>query len=400
MALAMNARKQVAYIAESVPGTVPVAGTPSLLRFTDETLEYNVKYDNSKDIRADRQVTGAAIVDATVSGSINFELAYKEYDTMLSAALQGAWAVYGTAGKGAALALTLNSTAGTITAAVAPTGVDVLTSLVPGQYFRLTAPGDAADGAILRVGAAAPSTTVITVDTATPIPGTGTRAAVAGCIISSSRLVNGTTQPSFAFESQMLDVGQYFAYKGLALGKLDLNFAAGATVTGQLNFTGMGSVRNTVTNLPGVPTASQTFSQINAVTGFGTFLEGGTALTGTYIKDLKLALDNTLREQKAVGILGAAGVAAGHANLTGTMQVYLANGTLYDKFANGTVTSLSWRVSDSAGNGYAITIPNVRFTVGKKSGGGSDTDVMLDLTYGGYRDTTTGSTIIIDHFGA
>ncbi len=400
MGLASNSRKQVAYTPETTIGVTPTVSA-AFLRVTDETLEFNQKYENSKQIRADRQTVDTVPVDASVAGAIPFELSYKEFDTLMAAALQGAWVQYGTNGKGAAVALTLNSTTNTITAGTAPTGNDAFTTLACGQWLMLRAPSDAADMAIVQVhGTTAPTSTVITLDAGTVLPGTGSRAAVAACVISSSRVANGTTQTSFSIESQLTDVGQFFLYKGLVISKMALNFASGSIVTGTFDFMGTGAARAASTGLAASPTASQTYGLINAVTGFGTLLEGGVALSGTFIKDLKLEVDNTLREQKAVGILGSANIASGHVAVKGSMSVYLSNGALYDKFLNNTGTSLVWHVSDTTGNGYAFTIPYVKYTAVKRTGGNSDTDVMLDITYEGFLDTTTGKMALLGRFGA
>ncbi len=401
MALASNSRKQVAFIAESTLGVTPTTGTPAFLAVNDETLAFNVKYEESKRLRSDRQISDTVQVDASATGPIPFELSYKEFDPLLASALQGSWSTYGTNGVGAALALTLNSSAGTITAAVAPTGSDAFTTLGKGQWFLLVAPGDAANLTAMRVSTSvAPTSTVITVDTTTPLAGTGTRASVANCTISSSRLANGVTQSSFSIESQLTDVAQFFLYKGMVPGKMSLDFQSGSIVTGSFDFTGTGASRAGATALPGTATASQTYPVINAVTGMSAIIEAGVALSGTFIKTLKLDIDNTLREQKAIGVLGSAGIASGKFVCKGTMSIYLANGTLYDKFINDTATSLAWKVSDAQGNGYGFTMGNVNFTDVKRTGGGSDTDVMLDVTFTALMDSATGKTLLIDRFGA
>ena len=185
MALASTSLVQLRYIPEVTAGATPGTGNGVNLRMTGESLDFSIQTDTSKEIRSDRQTTDLVQVGASCSGGFNFELSFKEYDPFLVATLQGSWVDYGTSGKGGTLALTINSTAGTLTAASAPTGNDAFTSLTVGQWIRLKAPSDAADGAFLKI--LSTTSTIITVDTATPIPGTGTRSNVAGCVISASR---------------------------------------------------------------------------------------------------------------------------------------------------------------------------------------------------------------------
>lgn len=398
MPTASSNRVALRYILEAAFGTTPVTGNPNNLRMTGESLAFAIQTGSSKEIRSDRQVTDLIQTGASASGGVNFELSYAEFDKLFEAAFLDTWAVYGTNGVGAAVALTIDSAAGTLTASVAPTGVDAFANLAVGQFFRLGAPADAANGALLRV--ASKTTLAITVSAATPIPGTGSRAAVAGCTIASARLANGTTQRSFTIEKGLLDVNQFFAYRGMNASKLSLSFASGTIVTGVLDFMGKDSLRGAATMMPGSPVASATYDVVNAVTGVGNLLENGIPLTGTHIKSLKLNLDNKLRGQDAIGVLGSAAVVPGTIEVTGEMEVYLADGTLYDKFINNTASSVIWTMNDGAGNGYAITLPKIKYSDAKVQAGGLDQDVMLSLPFTALMDATTGKTILLDRFGA
>ena len=398
MPTASSNRVALRYILEDTFGTTPVTGNPNDLRMTGESLAFAIQNDSSKEIRSDRQTTDLVQVGASASGGVNFEMSYKEFDTLLQAVFMDTWDVFGTNGVGAAVALDINSTAGTLTASVAPTGANAFTELAVGQFIRLVAPSDAANGAILRI--ATVTSTVITVAAATPIPGTGTRSAVAGCTISSSRLVNGSTMRSFSIEKGMLDVSQFFMYRGMNASKLSMSFQSGAIVTGSIDFMGKDSLRGPATAMPGTPVASATYDIVNAVTGVGNILENGSPLAGTFIKSLKLDIDNKLRGQDAIGILGYAGIAPGTLAVSGEMEVYLADGVMYDKFINNTASSVIWTMKDAAGNGYAITLPKIKYSDAKVQAGGLDQDVMLSMPFTALMDATTAKTVLLDRFGA
>lgn len=395
---ASSNRVALRYILESTYGTTPPTGNPNDLRMTGESLAFAIQTDSSKEIRSDRQVTDLIQTGASASGGVNFEMSYKEYDNLLQAIFMDTWSVYGTNGVSAPISFTIDSTAGTLTASVAPGTTSAFSNLAVGQFFRLTATGDAADGAILQV--ASKTTTAITVSAATPIPGTGSRAGVTGCTVSTSRLANGSTMRSFTLEKGLLDVGQFFRYRGMNASKLSLSFQSGAFVTGSFDFMGKDSVRGTATGLPGSPVASAAYDVMNAVTGVGNLLENGTPLTGTFIKSLKLDVDNKLRGQDAIGTLGYAGITSGTLAVSGEMEVYLADGALYDKFINNTASSVIWTMKDGAGNGYAITLPKIKYSDAKVQAGGLDQDVMLSLPFTALMDATTGKTVILDRFGA
>lgn len=392
MALASSNRAQVRFIPEATFGVTPTTGNCINLRATGESLAYEIQTTTSQEIRADRQITDVVQTGASTSGGVNFELSYKEYDPFIEAVLQGTWKHYGTEGLGVAASVTLDSTAGTLTWSVAPTGTSALSELEVGQWFKLIAPGDPANNAFLKL--ASRTSTSITVTTGTPIPGTGSRA-VAATQIKSSRVKNGTVQRSFSIEKEFADVSQFFLYKGMTASKMSLQFQSGSILGGSFDFMGTVSVRADATQLPGTPVTSQTFDVMNAVSGVGSIYEAGVPLAGTFIKSLNLDVDNALRGQDAIGTMGFVGIASGTVSVGGAVEMYLADGTMYDKLVNNTSSSLSWFVRDGNGNGYVYTAEKVKFSGGGVTAGGLNQDVMLSMNWQGLMDST-GKTISID----
>lgn len=393
MPLASSNRAQIRYIVESTPGVTPGAGNCTNLRATGESLNFEISTTTSQEIRSDRMVTDVVQTAAQAGGGVNFELSHMEYDPFIEAALQGTWSHYGTDGLGTAASVGIDSTAGTLTWGVAPTGSSTLTNLEVGQWVKIIAPSDAANGAFVKI--ASRTSTVVTVHASTPIPGSGNRAAVANVQLKSSVVSNGTTQKFFSIEKEFADIAQFFLYKGMSPSKLSLQFASGAIATGSLEFLGMGSSRAGTRALPGTPVASQTLDVMNAVSGVGSIQENGSALTGTFIKSLNLDVDNSLRGQDAIGTLGLVGIASGRCNVSGSMELYLADGAMYDKLINNTATSLSWHVKDGANNGYVLVLPKVKFSGGAVAAGGLDQDVMLSMQWTALMDATTQKQILI-----
>lgn len=283
----------------------------------------------------------------------------------------------------------------TITAGASTTGTDLWTGLVAGQWIRLRAPGNGADGTLHKVSSA--TATVITLDAATTLPAYA-GSSVTGCKIVSTRLSNSTTQRSFTVEKGFTDAAQYFAYRGMNLSKLSMNFASGAVVGGSFEFLGKDCMAPTgATQLSSTVLPSKTGDVMNAVAGVGNVLENGSAITGTYIKSLKFDLDNKLRGQTAIGVFGNAAVVPGTLEVKGEIEVYLANGTMYTKFINNTATSVEFTMKDmTTGFAYALKFPKVKFNDAKVQAGGLDQDVMLTMPFTALMDTTTNKTFIID----
>jgi hypothetical protein len=399
--LASSNRAAISYIAESVFGTTPGAGTAKNLRFTGESLNFDLSKDASKEIRSDRQVPGTTTVDASANGALNFELSYREYDPFLEAALFSAYTEYGTSGVGATFTADFTTTTITNTGA-ALSGANAFTVLQPGQWFRLLAPANPNNGKFLRVHATtAPTSTVITLDAATPATAaTG----VASCAIQASRLTNGTTPKFFSIERTLADVGQYQLFKGMHVNKMNLKFAAGARTDGSFEFLGKNMVRAELTGMPSAPGASQTFEGQNGVTGIGLLWEGTGPLTSTYVKSLDLSIDNALRSQTALGTLGAVGIGVGDFGCSGSAEMYFADGSMWDKFLNDTYTAITVGTKDGDGNGYILTLPRVAITGYKVMAGAKNQDIMASVTFQAFSDDANAvpglrKTLFLDRVG-
>jgi hypothetical protein len=214
---------------------------------------------------------------------------------------------------------------------------------------------------------------------------------------SGDRLSNGVHQRFFTFEKEMSDVGQFLAYRGMSPSKLSLSFETGSIVTGSFEFLGYAADdMSTSSALPGTPIPSETYDIMNSVVGVGSLSEGGMPMGDTFIQSLTLDLDNALRGQSAIGYLGFVGVASGTVSVTGTMQVYLKDSRAYDKFINNSASSLSWNVTDGAGNGYKFTLPKIKYSGGKIVAGAINQDVMVEMPWQAIMDGTSRKTIFID----
>lgn len=400
MPVAAGSRTQLRYKLEGTNnanfGVVNTVGGPIDLRRTDDSLAFKVQTQVSQEVRADRMTTDLIVVGAAAEGTIDFELSYNEYDPLLEAALMGAWSVYGTNGVGATFSAATFTTS-TITGAALP-----ITNLARGQFVRVIAPSTPNNNRIAQISrTVAPTATLITFE-GTPFAAVGT--STANCVIQTSRLINGTTLRSFSFERDHSDIGDRFVmFRGMNIAKLSLNFQSGSIVTGQFDLMGRDQLSPTTTSgfTGGASAASKTFDVMNAVSGVGNILEGGAALSGTFIKSLSLELDNGLRGRDAIGVLGNAEIAPGPLMVTGKMSVYFANKTLFDKFINNTATSLSLSTQDGAGNGYVISMPRVEYNEGTIVSGNRESDSMVEMGFTATMDTATGVNhmIAIDRVG-
>lgn len=392
--LAASNRSQLGYKLEGVYPTnfgVPQGGNGTNLSMLSETLDYTVKNEASKTIRSDRQVPDVVQLSAGSAGGFAYEAQYKEYDPFIQGAMQNDYTEYGTGGVSAASTGTLTLTSTTVlTASVASAGADSYATLHKGQWFGIIPHTSASaaikaylKGRVFRVsGTVGPTTTVITLDPATPIDNTIITAPLAiGYKISSSRVYNGSTMKSYTLEVGHADISQFRQYTGMVMSKMDVKLDVGSIVTGSFEFVGksfnlLGATGN------GTPVESQTFTPANATRGVFDMFEGGVSISAsTYIKSGEFSIDNTLRVQDAIGVFGAAGIGAGTFKATGKLEVYFADATIYQKLLSGVATSLTIPLLDVDGNGYVYHFPRIKYTAAKVAVGGLDQDNMLSMDW-------------------
>ena len=409
MSLASSSSVGITYMPEATFGLTPVSGAVRRLRITGETFDYAITKAESAEINSTRTISSVVPVDASATGGISGEISYREWDVLMAATLQSTFSAYGVNSVSA----TFSSTAGgiaalSITAAVAPTAASAFTNLKKGQWIRVVAPGDTDNnGKIVKLSSTvAPTTTVLTLDAGTPM--TLNAGTVALMTVASSRLTHGTTQTSFSIERELPDVSpaQYFAYKGMTPSKMTMQESSGALSSIGFDFMGKNAVRAATTSmLPAVITDSFSHEIHSGVAGATVVIwEGGGPLAGTFVKSLKMDFDNSLRVQNGIGTLGAVGIGSGTIKLTGELEVYLADGALYDKFVNNTNSSIVFSSVDVDGNGYIISLPKINFTTLKTNASGKDQDMMLNISFTALRDNANADValqkaIFIDRVG-
>lgn len=83
-------RTALSYIAEATFGTDPGTAKQEI-RYTGESLNFNIDNTVSDEIRSDRNTTDLIQVSAEAAGDINFELSYGSFDDLIEAAFASTW---------------------------------------------------------------------------------------------------------------------------------------------------------------------------------------------------------------------------------------------------------------------------------------------------------------------
>lgn len=398
MPLASSNRMRLTYKPEATFGVPVVASSCYALRNTGESLDYAISTITSSEIRSDRAITDLITTDADASGGFNFELNYGEYDWFIESLLQSTYTAFGVNGVGAVIPTSATFAANTLTAGAATSGASIFTSLVLGQWVKIAGSSNPLQNIWAQVSTTvAPTATVLTFE-GTPFTGaTGTGGAAV--TVSASRLSNGTTQRSATIERAFQDVTQFFTHRGQTVQSMSLDVSTGGLVTGSFDFIGRDVIRAGTTGLNATIVASGNTNILSATNSVANILEGGALLTNTFIQSLQMTYNNNLRGQKAIGVLGNADIGSGSIDLKLNLSIYFANGTIYDKFLNNTASSFSFRLQDTAGNGYVITLPRTKINSATVNAGSINTDLSASFEITALLDPVTSRMILIDRGG-
>jgi hypothetical protein len=212
-----------------------------------------------------------------------------------------------------------------------------------------------------------------------------------------STLKNGSTLRSATFQKIFNDAtaATYLNMYGCRVGGFDLDFATAQILTGKFMVMGLGATISETQITGATSVAAATKDVLNAVSNLITIEEDGVTSTSFFNK-LTMSYNNNLRAQKAIGSLPAIGIALGTIDLTGTIEAYFENKTLYEKFINASSFSLALTLEDAEPNQFIITIPRAKFESGTVVSGGLDQDIMFSGTWRAIRDVSTDCMIQMD----
>lgn len=91
MTIATGARHSMAYVAETVYGTIPATPAFKAIRHNGTTLALSKTTYTSAELRADRQITDLRHGTKKVGGDITSEFSGEAFDDFLEAAMGGTW---------------------------------------------------------------------------------------------------------------------------------------------------------------------------------------------------------------------------------------------------------------------------------------------------------------------
>lgn len=400
-----------------VEGSATYGTLPSVafkyINFTGESLQFTKESITSNNINPSRQVSDLIQTGFQVSGGINIEVAAKTFDDFIEGVM---WEEWGTATDVDVVA-TFDNSAKTITAG---SGTP-FANIVDGQFIMIknTAAGSNADDGNLGIFQVitATSDTVLTIDSNYTLVTESTKdVTITGNLIKNPKDGMSSVRKSFYFEKAMedLDPIYYIDYSGCMVNSMTVSAQASSILTGSIDFMGKTSLiykdsssSGDGSKSTGSKTAVVGNNVMNSVSHVGTIRMGSTIDvgganvnvtegSGVYFQSLDFTISNNLRGVQAIGQMGNVSVSPGQLAVTGNMNAYFQDDTMYDKFVDGTEFSLSYEVIDENGDAYVFYFPRVVVGTSTMSAGGNDQDLVENMTWSALYSSTFETSVMIN----
>jgi len=388
---------------ESAGVTVSLEAAMVGIRHTGESLGQDTDTQTSNEVRCDRQPATIVRTAISAGGDVNYELSYDTFNEWLAAAFMAAdWsdkvqlqnlADVTVVDIGGGVLVFQSATDGAFSTLNAYQWIEVRGFATAGNngYFKIAAISSQTPGSL--------DDNRISVLNAGTLVAEGTPPADVD-ITMGSQVVNGVTKRSFTLERYYCDLvapaKPYARMPGMMVDTLNLDVTADAVVTGSFGFTGKQS--QSQADSAGYHTEDPPDNEVVASTSdVEAILENNEV---TEVTSFTLALANNLRNKPAVGSLGPVGKGVGQVNPTGTVQLYYEDEAVMDKYLDFEWSALSTVVEDEDGNVYIIDLPRVKYTNGRRVGGGINTDIIADMTWEAARHLTEDVTIRLVKFAA
>jgi hypothetical protein len=365
---------------DETPSTPTMAAVP----YTSESLAYEKRTVRSNTVRPDRLTDDVIEVGAGSGGEINFEYKFGDYALLILAALGAAdWSD-----------ATYTASGGDLDIAASSGGAQVLTGpagtwddYVVGSYVRISG-ASAGNNGVFKI--TAKTSTTLTIDNTAGV----LQANADGAVVLQKSAKTGTTKKSFLIEKSFNDIGQYLHFRGMRVASWAMNIEAEQIITGSFGFMGSRAVLQQAT-IAGSKTAAGSLSVCSATANIGRIIEGGAALA-TKIKAARFNLNANPRSLTAVGNKYPIGINLGSFDITGTVEAYFEDETLYDKFVDHSDSSLVLEIDSAEDDRTIITIPNLKFTNAAPVGQGLNQDCMATLDFTAKAHAGTSAMLQVD----
>lgn len=209
-------------------------------------------------------------------------------------------------------------------------------------------------------------------------------------------LKNGVTQSSLSFEKKFLvDAAtyNYFRYTGMVPNTMSLSISAGEIITGSFDFMGKGGT------VAAAAIASSTYLDAAAENVLSASSHVGALSLGSFatakIQKVDLSASNNLQTARVIGSLDNADIGAGLFNVSGSIEIYFEDKSVYEAYLAATEMALSVTMGITTAEKYKIDLPRIKFSDGEVIASGQNSYVMASMSFQALGDPTEECTMKI-----
>jgi hypothetical protein len=216
-------------------------------------------------------------------------------------------------------------------------------------------------------------------------------------------LTNASTKRSNTIERQYLDHSpvDYEYFTGMTLNTLAVDAKPQAIATYTKNYLGKSASITSTRASGATDTAAPTYGVLNTSTNVGRIGFNGSTVSGpNFILGASFNINNNIRAQTAIGSIGAVGTGNGEFTVTGKLQTYFGDSTVYNQILNNTQVSFDMRLGRSDGNRETLLFdfPAIKLASGAPSVSGKNQDVTIDASFTAFMHATLLYTVSVSRF--
>ena len=387
MPFATSDQLQFASVAEVTFGTTPASPAFAMRRIESESMNIAQDFLDSNEINPNRMTTDMIPVAVNPAGSVDTSLSFEGHEDWIEGLFASTW---GTATSEVGVSITAASVANTLTG----TGSE-FADVVVGQVIQITGFSNAANNGYHKITAKA-SDDEVTSDKTLVNETTSVN-------IYGQMMRNGALQKGFTMQKYLSDATTpfYINFEGAMLDTMESRFETGATVAATY---GMRALRGVVTDTQysGATVAPLDFTNsiLSAKSGTTNIRLNNQAIVAP-AQSISFRINNAIREQDGLtgpGNLEYIGLALGTLEVTGTLNTYCENKTVYDHYLNNDELSFSFVLETPGLEGYAFTFHRMKLGATNLAAGGKNSDMVVESEFSSIADSTTTSQVQIDKF--
>lgn len=339
------------------------------LGFTTADLKVNPVYQDSEEVRSDRQLAQQPKVGEDAGGRFDAELSMRALNDFFAACLGTTWT---TVSPGA---ITCAITAGGTQTLVAASGLNVFANA---RYIKVAGAANSANNGLKKIVSVSDTTITLAAGSLT------NNEASPSLTLTAKYARTGQTLTSFLFEQKFtaMDNGsdRFKRLSGVCVNEISLDIAAKSRVKAAVTLLAASGAYASATAGTGTNLAKTALPIITTNANVATIYRGGSAIV-VPVQSLPLTIKNNLRPRPALGTQNTLAFGLNEFDVAGTINAYFTKKDLVDEMISGTTSALEFALNDAGGKLLNFYMPLVKITAGEPNPSNKNSDVMTPLTF-------------------